>query len=98
MIFPEALQNESEFETFRKAIDVPLMANMTEFGKSPLLNAKQLENLGYNLVIYPVATMFGPGRAQPLPHVGNKFLWKHFFLLPSLASWFFLCDSNSCGL
>ena len=56
-IFPEALQGEKEFETFRKAIDVPMMANMTEFGKSPLLSAQQLENLGYNLVIYPVTTM-----------------------------------------
>jgi methylisocitrate lyase len=54
MIFPEALQNEKEFETFRKEVKVPLLANMTEFGKSPLLNATQLENLGFNLVIYPV--------------------------------------------
>ncbi len=56
MIFPEALQNESEFETFRKALEVPLLANMTEFGKSRLLSKTELENLGYNLVIYPVTT------------------------------------------
>jgi len=56
-IFPEAMGGEKEFEIFRKAIDVPMMANMTEFGKSPLLSAQQLENLGYNLVIYPVTTM-----------------------------------------
>ena len=56
MIFPEALKNESEFERFRKEISVPLLSNMTEFGKSKLLNQKQLENLGYNLVIYPVTT------------------------------------------
>lgn len=56
MIFPEALQNEKEFETFRKAISAPLLANMTEFGKSKLLNKQQLENIGYNLVIYPVTT------------------------------------------
>lgn len=54
MIFPEAMQNEKEFETFRKAINVPLLANMTEFGKSKLLSKKELENLGYNIVIYPV--------------------------------------------
>lgn len=53
MIFPEALENEAEFEKFRKAIKVPLLANMTEFGKSKLLTAKQLESLGFNLVIYP---------------------------------------------
>lgn len=57
MIFPEAMQDEKEFEAFRKAINVPLLANMTEFGKSKLLNAKELENLGYNLVIYPVTTV-----------------------------------------
>ena len=57
MIFPEALKDESEFEAFRQAIHVPLLANMTEFGKSPILTKKQLENLGYNLVIYPVTTM-----------------------------------------
>lgn len=57
MIFPEALQDEGEFEQFRKAIKVPLLANMTEFGKSKLLSAAQLENLGYNLVIYPVTTL-----------------------------------------
>ena len=56
MIFPEALHCEKEFEQFRKAIKVPLLANMTEFGKSKLLNTQQLENLGYNVVIYPVTT------------------------------------------
>ncbi|MBX2845361.1 MAG: methylisocitrate lyase [Saprospiraceae bacterium] len=56
MIFPEAMRTESDFEAFRKAIDVPLLANMTEFGKSKLLTKTQLENLGYNLVIYPVTT------------------------------------------
>jgi methylisocitrate lyase len=55
-IFIEALENEKEFETFRKAISVPLLANMTEFGKSKLLTYSQLSNLGYNIVIYPVST------------------------------------------
>lgn len=57
MIFPEALQTEKEFETFRKAIAVPLLANMTEFGKSQLLTTEQLSNLGFNLVIYPVTSL-----------------------------------------
>ncbi len=56
-IFPEAMEGEKEFELFRKAVDVPMMANMTEFGKSPLLSAQQLEDLGYNLVIYPATTL-----------------------------------------
>ncbi len=56
IIFPEALKNESEFEKVRKSLDCYLLANMTEFGKSKLLNFKQLEDLGYNIVIYPVTT------------------------------------------
>jgi len=56
MIFPEALKNEKEFEKVRKATKAYLLANMTEFGKSKLLSIKELSNLGYNLVIYPVTT------------------------------------------
>jgi len=56
IIFPEALNNEKEFETVRKSLDCYLLANMTEFGKTKLLNYKDLENLGYNIVIYPVTT------------------------------------------
>ena len=56
MIFPEALKDEKEFEKIRKNCKAYLLANMTEFGKSKLLDKKQLENLGYNLVIYPVTT------------------------------------------
>ncbi|HEY0542117.1 MAG TPA: methylisocitrate lyase [Actinoallomurus sp.] len=56
-IFPEALEDESEFAAFRSAVDVPLLANMTEFGKGRLLDAATLENLGYNIVLYPV-TLF----------------------------------------
>ena len=56
MIFPEAMKDESEFEKVRKVTKGYLLANMTEFGKSKLLNKKQLEKLGYNLVIYPVST------------------------------------------
>ncbi|MBC7753721.1 MAG: methylisocitrate lyase [Moraxellaceae bacterium] len=56
MIFPEALQDEKEFEKMRKAISVPLLANMTEFGKGKLYSTTELTNFGYNLVIYPVTT------------------------------------------
>ena len=56
-IFPEALANETEFEKFRKAIKVPLLANMTEFGKSELLTTRQLADIGVNVVIYPVTTL-----------------------------------------
>jgi len=56
IIFPEALANEKDFELVRKNLDCYLLANMTEFGKTKLLNYKELENLGYNIVIYPVTT------------------------------------------
>lgn len=56
-IFPEALHDESEFEQFRKAIKVPLLANMTEFGRSNLLKVRQLANLGVNIVLYPVTLL-----------------------------------------
>ena len=56
IVFPEALKDEKEFEEFRKKIKVYLLSNMTEFGKSKLLTKEQLENLGYNIVIYPVTT------------------------------------------
>jgi len=56
MIFPEAMRNEAEFEKVRKISKGFLLANMTEFGKSKLLNKTELESLGYNLVIYPVST------------------------------------------
>ena len=56
IIFPEALKNEKEFELVRKSLNCYLLANMTEFGKSKLLNFNELENLGYNIVIYPVTT------------------------------------------
>jgi len=56
MIFPEAMKDESEFEKVRKISNGYLLANMTEFGKSKLLNKSELEKLGYNLVIYPVTT------------------------------------------
>ncbi|MGH3556763.1 MAG: methylisocitrate lyase [Mycobacterium sp.] len=57
MIFTEALTDAGEFERFRAAVDIPLLANMTEFGKSPLLSVRQLSDIGYNVVIYPVTTL-----------------------------------------
>jgi methylisocitrate lyase len=53
VIFPEALQSEEEFAAFARRVRAPLLANMTEFGKSPLLNVKRLGELGYRLAIFP---------------------------------------------
>lgn len=57
LIFTEALHTPADFEQFRDAVDVPLLANMTEFGKSELLTTRQLSEIGYNMVIYPVTTL-----------------------------------------
>ena len=56
-IFPEALADRKEFERFATAIEVPLVANMTEFGQSPLLTLNELAELGYAAVLYPVTLM-----------------------------------------
>jgi methylisocitrate lyase len=56
-IFPEALQSADEFRDFAREVKAPLLANMTEFGKSPLLNFEQLEEFGYRMVIYPQSAL-----------------------------------------
>jgi methylisocitrate lyase len=73
-IFPEALQDEKEFETFRKAVDLPLLANITEFGKTPLFTVEELREAGVRLALYPLSAframsaaalaVFGAVRAQ----------------------------------
>lgn len=66
-IFPEAMRSLEEFEAMRRAVDVPLLANMTEFGKSELFSAAQLADVGMNIVIWPVSmlriSMGATGRA-----------------------------------
>ncbi len=56
-IFPEAMRDLSEFEAVRKAVDVPILANMTEFGKSELFTSAQLADVGINIVIWPVSLL-----------------------------------------
>jgi len=56
-IFPEALQSKDEFARFAEVIDAPLVANMTEFGKSPLLTLDELADLGYSVILYPVTLL-----------------------------------------
>jgi methylisocitrate lyase len=57
VIFPEALQSLEEFVDFRRAFEAPLLANMTEFGRSPLLSVAQLDELGYQIALFPVTTL-----------------------------------------
>ncbi|MAT80129.1 MAG: methylisocitrate lyase [Phycisphaerae bacterium] len=54
MIFPEGLRTEEEFKTFADACPGLLLANMTEFGKTPMINVRTFSDMGYDLVLYPV--------------------------------------------
>ena len=56
-IFPEAMADLAEFEAIRTAVDVPILANMTEFGKSELFTTQQLAGVGINIVIFPVSLL-----------------------------------------
>ncbi|MBI5238517.1 MAG: methylisocitrate lyase [Deltaproteobacteria bacterium] len=57
IVFPEALENRDEFLLFSKAVKGPLMANMTEFGKTPYINAKEFNRLGYSMVLFPMTAL-----------------------------------------
>lgn len=62
-IFPEALESEEEFRQFHSRIQAPLLANMTEFGKTPYYTAKQFEDMGFQMVIYPVTSLRAAAKA-----------------------------------
>ena len=57
VIFPEAMQSEEEFKTFSDAVGGPMLANMTEFGKTPYLSVQRFHELGYVIVIFPVTAL-----------------------------------------
>jgi methylisocitrate lyase len=63
MVFPEALESVDEFAQFAQAVDAPLIANMTEFGRSPLIPFQELASLGYKAVIYPLTAFRAAMRA-----------------------------------
>ncbi|WP_404451563.1 methylisocitrate lyase [Virgibacillus necropolis] len=56
-IFPEALKSEEEFKKFSNSIDAPLLANMTEFGKTPYYKGMEFQDFGYSMIIYPVTSL-----------------------------------------
>jgi len=62
-IFPEALETMDEFKDFARAVPVPLLANMTEFGKSPLLSVGELGDIGYKMILYPLTAFRSAMRA-----------------------------------
>lgn len=63
-IFPEALHNEDMFREFARRIKAPLLANMTEFGRSPFFSAKKFEEMGYKMVMWPVSSLRVAAKAQ----------------------------------
>src|SRR5690625_985447 len=63
-IFPEALETDEEFRLFSEKIDVPLLANMTEFGKTTYMTAKEFEKFGFAMVIYPVTSLRVAAKAR----------------------------------
>jgi methylisocitrate lyase len=79
-IFPEALQSADEFRDFASKIDLPLLANMTEFGKSPLLSFRELAGFGYRMVIFPqsafrVSMKASEGLLRALKEGGTQKEW-----------------------
>lgn len=63
-IFPEALSDPADFARFAAEVKVPLLANMTEFGKTPLMTADRFESLGYKMIIWPVSALRMAGKAH----------------------------------
>jgi methylisocitrate lyase len=79
-IFPEALRTAEELRTFSEAVPGPLLANMTEFGRTPLLSASELARLGYKIVIWPVSALRVAARAMEafygdLARTGTQAAW-----------------------
>ena len=79
-IFPEALQSAEEFKAFAREVKAPLLANMTEFGKSPLLSFQDLSEFGYRMVIFPMSAFRVSMKAseeflRDLKHLGTQSGW-----------------------
>jgi methylisocitrate lyase len=74
VIFPEALESAEEFAAFARAVQAPLLANMTEFGRSPYLDFAALTAMGYRMVLYPVTALRAALRAAEttLAEILNK--------------------------
>jgi len=64
LIFPEALESAEEFRKFAEKVKGPLLANMTEFGKSPLLSAEELSEMGYRLILFPMTLFRAAAKAM----------------------------------
>ncbi len=72
MIFAEALRSAEDFKTFTSAVSVPVLANMTEFGKTPLMTTTELAELGIQLVLYPLSAFRAMSRATEQVYAAIK--------------------------
>lgn len=72
VIFPEALTDIEMFKAFAGAVDAPLLANMTEFGRTPYLTSSEFAEMGYKIVIWPVSTLRVANKAQEEVLAGIK--------------------------
>jgi len=74
VIFPEALESRDEFAGFRRKVEAPLLANMTEFGRSPALSVAELGELGYRIALFPVSTLRAAMKAtqRALEEIGRS--------------------------
>jgi methylisocitrate lyase len=63
-IFPEALNDREMFREFARRVPAPLLANMTEFGRTPFFTASEFEEMGYKMVIWPVSALRMAAKAQ----------------------------------
>jgi methylisocitrate lyase len=86
MIFPEALESLDEFARFAQAVPAPLLANMTEFGRSPLIGFDELSSLGYRAVIYPLTAFRAAMRSAQEALIALRDRGTQKDLLPRMQS------------
>jgi len=85
-IFPEALTDESMFREFVRRVDAPLLANMTEFGRTPFYTADQFRDMGYQMVIWPVSSLRVSAKASENLYVQIRDAGSTEKLLPQMQT------------
>ena len=86
MIFAEALTEPAHFQRFAQTVNVPVLANMTEFGRSPLLSVDELRDLGIRLVLYPLTAFRAMNFAAARAYATLRSAGTQSALLPSLQT------------
>lgn len=86
IIFPEALTDLAMFEAFAKEVHVPLLANMTEFGKTPYTTAAEFQRMGYKIVIWPVSSLRVAAKAQEMLYASIRTTGGTEAMLPRMQT------------